>query len=85
MSIKERLHRLVDQLPESEAPAAERFLQYLRDLGADPVLRALTNAPEDDEPLTDEDREAIREGQEDVTAGRTYTTAEARKALRGER
>ena len=32
----------------------------------DPILRAFLEAPEDDEPLTDEDRAAIAEGRADV-------------------
>ncbi|MGD0869781.1 MAG: hypothetical protein ABSB88_09540 [Bryobacteraceae bacterium] len=29
MSEKEQLHRLIDQLPDSEIPAAMRFVQFL--------------------------------------------------------
>ncbi len=36
---------------------------------SDPVLRAFLEAPEDDEPLTDEDRAAIAEGKADVERG----------------
>ena len=31
MAVKENLHRLVDELPETELKAAQRFLEYLRD------------------------------------------------------
>jgi hypothetical protein len=48
MSARDSLHRLIDELPESELAAAERFLHYLR-ATADPVLRALLEAPPDDE------------------------------------
>jgi len=54
MASKETLHRLVDELPDAEVQAAERFLEYLRALG-DPVLRAFLTAPEDEEPLTPEE------------------------------
>jgi hypothetical protein len=40
MSDKATLHQLIEDLPESELVAAERFLTYLRDM-ADPVRRAL--------------------------------------------
>ena len=33
MTLKEKLHRLVDELPEAECHAAERYLEYLRDQG----------------------------------------------------
>jgi hypothetical protein len=63
------LHRMIDELPESELHAAARFLEFLREAG-DPLLRALEAAPEDDEPLTPEDEAAIEEALEDVRAGR---------------
>lgn len=69
MQTKEDLHRLVDDLPESEIPAASRYLRYLRDLANDPVLRAFMEAPEDDEPLTPEEEAAIREAEEELERG----------------
>ena len=77
---KEHLHSLVEQLPEGELHTALRFLEYLRDTG-DPVLRAFMNAPEDDEPLTDEDRAAIEEAKEDLAAGRVMSHEELRRRL----
>ena len=65
---KERLYRLVDQIPEGEVHAAERFLEYLA-AAQDPVMHALLNAPEDDEPLSDEDREALEEGRRALAEG----------------
>lgn len=57
MTTKERLHQLVDQLPASEVATAARVLEALP-ATADP----LASAPEDDEPTTDADRDAISEG-----------------------
>lgn len=34
---RERLHHLIDELPEDELPAAARFLAYLRDITAKPT------------------------------------------------
>lgn len=62
---RDRIHELVDQLPESELPTARRVLEGLSSL-SDPVLRALLEASEEDRPLTDEERDALREGEEDV-------------------
>src|SRR5918911_289979 len=45
MTRKDRLHQLVDELPDDEVLAAQRYLEYLRDIGTDPVLRALVRAP----------------------------------------
>lgn len=80
-SLKEKLHRLIDDLPASELPAAERFLEYLRDRPGDPVLRALREAPEDDEPETPEEASAVQEAREDVAAGRLIPHEEARRRL----
>jgi hypothetical protein len=54
MTIKERLHHLVDALPESEVPTATRILEALV-ATADPVLRAHLLAPEDDESTAGDD------------------------------
>lgn len=69
MTPKENLHKLVDELPESELAVAKRFLEYLRDAGSDPLLRALAAAPVDDEPVTAEDLAAIREADEAIARG----------------
>ena len=71
MTIKDELHRLVDELPQKELHGAKRFLEYLRNMG-DPVLRALMEAPEDDEPTTPEEDEGAEE------AWREYLRGEAR-------
>jgi hypothetical protein len=39
----------------------------------DPFLLAHQNAPDDDEPVTDEDLAALREGLEDLASGRTLS------------
>ncbi len=78
--VKERLYRLVEQIPEGEVRTAERFLEYLA-AAHDPVLRALMNAPEDDEPITPEEEEAVREALEDVAAGRMHSLDEIRQEL----
>ncbi len=54
---REDLHALVDALPDGELDEARRFLTALRE--ADPVLRSALLAPIDDEPFTDEEREAV--------------------------
>ena len=61
MATKESLHRLVDDLPDSEVDAAERYLKYFVVARQDPFLRALANAPLDDEPETDGERAAVAE------------------------
>lgn len=78
--VKERLHKLIDRIPEGEVHAAERFLEYLSSVD-DPVMRALMSAPEDDEPLTDEDREALEEGRRALAEGDVVSDEELRAEL----
>lgn len=66
VTIKERLHKLVDELSEREADDA---LRYIANQRGDPVIAAFRNAPDDDEPLTAEDENALAEVQADRTAG----------------
>jgi hypothetical protein len=83
MTVKEELHRLVDALPPSELSAARRLLEYLRDRGTDPLLSALLEAPEDDEPETAEEAAAVKEAYADLAARRVVPHKEARKRLFG--
>ena len=54
-----------------------------RDLEAflDPVLQALEAAPEDDEPLTQEDKEAIAEAEKAIAQGKTKPWEEFKREL----
>jgi hypothetical protein len=58
MTVRERLHRIVDELPEADAKRALRVLERWRD---DPVALALAAAPFDDEPETAEERAAVEQ------------------------
>lgn len=55
---REQLHEMIDALPDDQFDAAAHALWAL-------------SLPEDDEPVTDEDREAIRLGREDYRRGET--------------
>jgi hypothetical protein len=48
------LHRLVDQVPRHSLHLIARLVEAVLS-EEDPVARALDNAPEDDEPITEED------------------------------
>jgi len=80
MTTKERLHRAVDAMSEEEAADA---LDYLASRGRDPLAQRLDAAPLDDEPLTDEERESLREAREDFAAGRTVPMENLRRELLG--
>ncbi len=82
MTVKERLHQLVDELPEGRATqAAERALSHLRQMAEDPVLHTLMNAPLDDEPDTEDDRAAIAEGLADLEVGDVVSDDELRREI----
>jgi hypothetical protein len=80
VTTKERLHQVVDSLNEQEAADA---LDYLVSRGRDPLARRLDAAPLDDEPLTDEERESLREAHEDIAAGRVISMGNLRRDLLG--
>lgn len=80
-SRRERLHRLVDDLHETELETVETFVDFVHGRG-DPLLRKLMNAPWDDEPVTPEEEEAVQEAYEDIDAGRVQTLEEVEKELR---
>ncbi len=79
--VKEELHRLVEELPTSELHAAQRFLEYLRQAGSDPVLRALMEASEDDERETPEEQIAVQEAREQLARGDTIPDADVWQRL----
>ena len=79
-SRRARVRRLVDEMHESELETVETFVEFVHGRG-DPVLRALLNAPYDDEPVTEEEEEAVREALEDIAAGRVQTLEELEKEL----
>jgi hypothetical protein len=80
MTTKATLHQIIEELPESELVAAERFLAYLRDM-ADPVRRALLTAPWDDEPETEDERQAMQEARNELARGEVYPLDEVRREL----
>jgi len=69
MSIKEDVHRLVDELPDDELPAARRLLESLRTKEHDPLIQHLMQAPIDDEPYTDEERAEDEGGWQEYLRG----------------
>lgn len=80
MHVRERLHRLIDQLTETELNHIERVLgDGQPDLGT----ATLAEATEDDEPVTPEDEAALAEAYADVAAGRVVSHDDARRRLLG--
>jgi len=83
MEERQVLHSLVDELPDDDLVAARRFLEYLRFRSQDPLRVLLDGAPIDDEPTTEEDLAAIREGRADQTQGEVVSHEEVERLLLG--
>jgi hypothetical protein len=54
------VHALIDQLPPGQLSAVETLLESM----LDPLSRKLALAPVDDEPFTDQERQAVAEAVE---------------------
>jgi hypothetical protein len=59
-SYKQHAHYLLDQLDRRQLAAVVRLLEVM----ADPAARAIANAPADDEPVTEEEEQALNEARE---------------------
>ena len=82
MTIRERIHRWVDTLPEGELETAGRVLAGLSAPSiSSPVAAALAKAPADDEPITAREAEAIAEGEGDFERGQVVPATELRAHL----
>ena len=78
MTVKERLHQLVDELSEAEANDALRYVASRRE---DPLIRRLDSAPLEDEEISAQEEAAAAEGRADVAAGRTHSLEEVKREL----
>jgi hypothetical protein len=64
---RQTLHELVDRIPEEELVAVQRFLEYLAVISA---YRAVQSAPQDDEPVSSGDADAIARAQGELRTGK---------------
>ncbi len=78
---KKRIHELVERLPETDEPVVLRYLEFLAEGSKARIARSLANAPIDDEPLTQEDWEAIRKGEENISHGHVISVEDALREL----
>jgi hypothetical protein len=60
MSQREHAHKMIDQLPETQLAALVGLLETI----VDPVAAALRAAPFDDEPETEEEKQAAAEARQ---------------------
>jgi hypothetical protein len=80
MTSRDSLHRLVDDLPETEVVRAERMLEVLKETAA-PSLFSLASAPEDDEVETAEEATAVAEAWREHMAGKSLSTEQLKREL----
>jgi hypothetical protein len=73
------LHALVDALSDDDLPEAQRLLTTLGT--PDPALRAALLAPTDDEPLTDEERQAVKAAREAYRRGEWVEGDDVRREI----
>ncbi len=66
MTTREKLHRIVDELPEEQLDAALRAIEAGAD---DPMIRRLDDAAPEDEEISDEEEAAVQEARDEVAAG----------------
>lgn len=71
---KTELHELVDALPDESLPAAAILLRRAQD----PVIAKLDAAPYDDEELSEDDLEAIRQARSEPGISWSEAAAELR-------
>ena len=71
MIARDDVHRMVDAVPDEKLAELREALAGL----VDPVLLAFMEAPEDDEPTTQEDLAALAEGRAELARGETIPLA----------
>ena len=60
---RQQAHQLIDRLPETQLSALVGLLETI----VDPVAAALRNAPMDDEPETEEEKQGVAEARDWLT------------------
>lgn len=73
---RERLHEMLDALPDDRLEEVEAAI-----LGAAAPYRPLSEAPDDDEPITPEDDAAIARGREAYRRGETIPHDQAMREI----
>ena len=65
MTVREELHKIVDHIPDADVATARKFLRSL----VDPVELSLWSAPVDDEPESEQEREAVERARREPGRG----------------
>jgi len=81
MTTREALHKLIDELPECDLGTVQLLIEWRNHLRDDRVALLLATVPEDDEPLTPEEEEALAEADEAIARGEVHSLDEVRREL----
>jgi hypothetical protein len=81
MSTRDRLHQLVDALPDRQLPVVQEFIESLHGERSRRLPRALQNAIEDDEPDTEVERAAADQAWQEYRRGERITADQVRREL----
>jgi len=82
MTTRVELYDLIDSLPDRELPAIQWFLKYVHSHN-DPVLQALSNAPYEDEIISEEEERLVQEARDEVARHEVSSWDEMKQRLRG--
>ena len=66
MTTREKLHQVVDELPEEELDAALKAIESRAD---DPLIRRFEDVAPEDEEISAEEEAAVQEARDELTAG----------------
>ena len=83
MTTRADLHALIDELSEADLEEARLRLESLRN--EDPLLQLLEEAPDDDEPYTDEEQRATAEARQRMDRGEWTSWEELKRTVKNER
>ncbi len=78
---RDKLNQIFEKLSEVELAEIIDFAEFINNKRQRELEESLKNAPIDDEPLTEEEIQAIKEGEEDLKAGRMSSAEEVWKEL----
>ncbi|PHJ37820.1 hypothetical protein P378_13650 [Desulforamulus profundi] len=77
--IRSELHRLVDALPDHKVRTVKQIIEII--IRENPWEELLASPPEVDEHLTEEEKLAINEAEQDIAAGLTKPWEQVKKEL----
>jgi hypothetical protein len=78
---KAELYNLIDFLPENSTIVVKKFIEFKIKEQNDAIIKAFMEAPEVDEPLSDEDLADIAEARADIKAGYGVPWEEVKRDL----